>query len=143
METRHTKIFIPPFWPHTGFPPFQGRCLRMLSTSTAQCLVKLREGEKNSQKCLIESSDFLAVKAGTEKELLRAKTRVGQGMASVYKRIKYQEAVEKNREMQRHFGQVAALKKKPQLSVFLTCTVPCVRVLRGYCSVCHSYEEHS
>lgn len=99
--------------------------------------------EKQSQKCLIESSDFLAVKAGTEKELLRAKTRVGQGMASVYKRIKYQEAVEKNREMQRHFGQVAALKKKPQLSVFLTCTVPCVRVLRGYCSVCHSYEEHS
>lgn len=40
--------------------------------------------EKQSQKCLIESSDFLAVKAGTEKELLRAKTRVGQGMASVY-----------------------------------------------------------
>lgn len=40
METKHRKI-ITYFLPYTGFPPFQARCLRTLSLSTARCLAKL------------------------------------------------------------------------------------------------------
>lgn len=97
---------------------------------------------KTSQKCWIDSCDFLAMTAETE--LLRAKTRVEQRRASVCaKGIN-------TREQWKTIGRCRGILSKLQhwkgslsrLSMLLTYTVPWVRVLRGYSSVCHSTEEH-